>query len=223
MSHAHNAIIRGLNAIIQQAPYVKASTEPGYSAKDVKDLLCYVSSWVKMVHHHHGVEETFIFPEVEKLSGRKGFMDDPKHQHEVFHDGLERLLEYAESTTTSPQNYRWTGPEGMKQIVDSFSKDLTDHLYAEIDLFLAMGDLDNEGLKKVWKEGAAEAKKQSSLGLLVGPRTRPSLRRGMDMKVVRRLTLGSTTCSLAFSEPPTRPSKAGCTTSLRFRWSYLIS
>ncbi|ROT35339.1 hypothetical protein SODALDRAFT_328664 [Sodiomyces alkalinus F11] len=57
-----------------------------------------------MVHHHHSIEETYIFPEIEKFSGRPGFMDDPKHQHEEFHDGIEKLVTY--TTTTQPDNYR---------------------------------------------------------------------------------------------------------------------
>ena len=158
MAHVHNVLIRGLNAIVQQAPYVT-------SKKDTKDLLVYVSCWVKMVEHHHDTEESFIFPELEKFAGKRGLMDDPKHQHELFHDGLERLLKYAEST--QPENYRWDGPGGMKEIVDSFSKELMDHLCAEIDLFLALKDLDSAGLKKTWDEGEAIAARQSNFNLLV--------------------------------------------------------
>lgn len=165
MANAHNAIIRGVNAIVQQAPYVATSTDKAYKEQDVKDLLFYVSSWVKSVEHHHWAEESFIFPEFEKFSGRPGFMDDPKHQHALFHGGLERLLAYAQSV--EPQDYRWLGVGGLKEIMDSFSKPLMDHLYAEVDLFLSLKDVDSAGLRKTWDGGEAIAKKHSSLALLV--------------------------------------------------------
>lgn len=77
MALAHNALNRSLNAIIQQTPYVKTSTNPAHNARDIKDLGFCVSSWVKMVGHHHGTEESFIFPQMEKLSSKQGYMDDP--------------------------------------------------------------------------------------------------------------------------------------------------
>ncbi|KAJ4393001.1 hypothetical protein N0V93_002205 [Gnomoniopsis smithogilvyi] len=162
MTHVHNVLIRGLNSFYQQAPYVKTHTEPGYKEKDVKDLLAYVTAWVKMVEHHHDTEEAFIFPEIEQLSGKPGFMGVATEQHEAFHGGLERLLAFAEST--KPADFKWVG--GMKEVVDSFSEALMDHLTKEIDLFLSMGSLDSEGLRKAWDKGEANATKQTNLALL---------------------------------------------------------
>lgn len=165
MAHAHNILIRGLNAILQQAPYVPVATDDQYNVQDVKDLLFYVQSWSKMVNHHHWVEESYIFPEIEKFTGRAGIMDDPKHQHELFHDGMEKLLAYA--TDTKPENYRWQGSGGMKEIIDSFSKHLTDHLYAEIDIFLGMDDIDGAGMRRTWEKAEKIAQQTGNLGMLV--------------------------------------------------------
>lgn len=164
MANAHNVIIRGLNAIMQQAPYVKISTDPAYNQKDVQDLLFYVSLWVEMVQHHHSNEESFIFPELEKFSGKPGLLDDSKHQYKLLRGGLERLLAYTQAT--NPQDYRWDGSEGMEKIIDSFSKDLIDHLHAEVEVFLAMKDLDSAGLSKTWDQGTAIAKKAANLSML---------------------------------------------------------
>ncbi|KAI6084962.1 hypothetical protein F4821DRAFT_261497 [Hypoxylon rubiginosum] len=164
MANAHNVIIRGLNAIIQQAPYVRDSNDPRYKAQDVKDLLFYVDAWTKMVNHHHAVEESFMFPDLKKFSGNPSLMDEAQHQHELFHDGLERLLAYC--STTKPEEYRWEGSGGMKEIIDSFSKHLTDHLYAEIDEFLNMKDLDDVGLRKTWDRAEDVAKQTGNIGML---------------------------------------------------------
>ncbi|KAI9152275.1 hypothetical protein HJFPF1_09504 [Paramyrothecium foliicola] len=164
MTHVHNTIIRSLNAILQQAPHVPVATDDNYVAQDVKDLLFYVQSWVKMVNHHHSVEESFMFPELEKFSGIAGLMDDPKHQHELFHDGLGQLLTYA--LTTQPDDYRWKGPSGMEALINSFSKALTDHLYAEIDVFMGMKHLDSAGLLQTWEETEKVAKDSGNIGML---------------------------------------------------------
>ncbi|KAH9907273.1 hypothetical protein F4778DRAFT_529547 [Xylariomycetidae sp. FL2044] len=164
MVHSHNCLIRGLNAIIQQAPNVPTALSPAYKAKDVSDLLFFVHSWTKMVHHHHWTEESFIFPEIESFSGRPGLMDNPKHQHELFQEGLDRLAEYA--SATKPGDYRWDGPSGMRAIVDSFSEPLIQHLYAEIDDFLALKDLDSAGLEKTWDKAEAVAKQTGNLKML---------------------------------------------------------
>ncbi|KAI0383580.1 hypothetical protein F5Y04DRAFT_278761 [Hypomontagnella monticulosa] len=146
MANAHNVMIRGLNSIIHQAPCISA--ENGSTEKDVKDLFFYIQSWIKLIHHHHHVEESLLFPEIEKFSGKPGLMHDPKHEHELFHDGMEQLMTY--TSTTKPQEYRW---ERMKEIIDSFSEPLTNHLHAEIDVFLALKDVDSKGLAKIWSQG----------------------------------------------------------------------
>ena len=92
-------------------------------------------------------------------------MDEPIHQHELFHPGMERLLAYA--TTTKPDEYRWEGAGGMKEILDSFSTHLTNHLYAEIDVFLGLKDLDSVGLRKTWDRAEGIAKSTGNIGLLV--------------------------------------------------------
>ncbi|KXJ88328.1 hypothetical protein Micbo1qcDRAFT_190081 [Microdochium bolleyi] len=165
MAHVHNTLIRGLNAILLQGPHVPDASDPkDYNQTDVQDLLYYVRCWCEMVNHHHDVEEAFIFPELEKFSGQPGLMEDPRHQHSLFHDGMERLLAYA--TATTPAEYRWLGDSGMKHIIDSFSKALTDHLYAEIEVLLKLGHLDSEGLKKTWIKAEDIAKAKGGLSLL---------------------------------------------------------
>ncbi|KAI1332883.1 hypothetical protein F5Y16DRAFT_356867 [Xylariaceae sp. FL0255] len=148
MTHAHNAIIRGLNAILLQAPNVPSSSDKDYKPKDVKDLLWFTGAWIKMVNHHHSVEETYIFPEMGKFSGDPNLMEGPLHQHTLFQNGLDALSAYV--VNTRPEAFRWGSAGGMQEIVDSFSKHLTDHLYDEIDVFLGLGYLDSEGFKKVW-------------------------------------------------------------------------
>ena len=165
MAHAHNVILRGLNAIYQQAPHVPTSNTPIYKPRDVKDLLFYVRSWTKTVEHHHDTEETCMFPELAGFAGKPGLMDGPKHQHEEFTPGLDKLLQYA--TNTKPDAYRWTGRGGMKEIIDGFGASLTKHLNEEIDTILSLGFMDSVGLRKCWDKAEVYAKAQGNIGMLV--------------------------------------------------------
>jgi hypothetical protein len=166
MAYSHNCFLRGLNAIVLQAPHVPSADDPAYSAQDVRDLLYYVASWVKMVEHHHHTEETCIFPDTEALAGKPGLMAGPKEQHDEFTPGLDRLLKYAEET--QPEDYRWEGEGGMKSIIDGFAPSLTKHLYEEIDVVLGLRDLDSQGLRACWDRGEEKAKAAGKIDLLVG-------------------------------------------------------
>ncbi|KAL2014834.1 hypothetical protein VTN00DRAFT_2359 [Thermoascus crustaceus] len=164
MAYSHNCLLRGLNAILLQAPHVPSSGSPGYTAQDVRDLLFYVASWVKTVEWHHHTEETCMFPDIEAFTGQPGIMDGPKGQHEEFTPGLDRLLRYAQEMP--PEEYRWEGPGGMKEIIDGFAPSLTKHLYEEIDVFLGMGNLDSAGLRRCWDEAEEVAKAKGKFYML---------------------------------------------------------
>lgn len=165
MVHSHNCLLRGLNAIVQQAPHVPEVSELGYVAQDVKDLLFYVHSWTKTVDHHHHTEETTMFPLIEKLTGIPGLMSGPKHQHEKFHGGLVDLQNYVISLSDRPEAYQWSS---MKSIIDGFASDLIQHLTEEIDVLLNLEKVcDSDGLRAVWAEVERVAKANGNLSLLV--------------------------------------------------------
>lgn len=201
MAQAHNILIRGLNAIVLQAPHVPDSSSPDYIEQDVKDLLSYTNSWIKMVHHHHGVEEDYMFPEVDVILGRQGVMAEPKGQHELFHDGLDRLTAY--TTETKPSTYKWEGKGGMKEIVDTFAKHLADHLHAEVEYLLTLEEI-GDAVAQAFNKAEDIAKKAGSLDLLVRPGddTSHSIDRAILFEAIRRTDDGyeltrhcSTPCS----------------------------
>lgn len=166
MAYSHNCLLRGLNAIILQAPHIAPAGSPGYAEQDVRDLLFYVAAWVKTVEHHHHTEETCLFPEIEAFTGRPGLLNGPKGQHEEFRSGLERLLRYVQETR--PEDYRWEGGGGMKSIIDSFAPSLTRHLYEEIDVFIqTLREFDSDGSRACWDKAEQVAKATGNISLLV--------------------------------------------------------
>ena len=170
MALAHNCILRALNSILLQAPHIPTSTEPGYRAQDVADLLFYTASYVNFVEHHHHAEETRLFPGIKKVAGQPGLMEGLKRQHATFWPGLEGLLAYTEKT--KPMSYRWEGEGGTKAIIDGFATAMTEHLYEEVEVLLSLGHLDNEGLKRCGKETEDAAKASGTIEVMVsGERT----------------------------------------------------
>lgn len=149
MVAAHNSMIRGINAIVLQAPNV-------HSLPDVADLLYLCQIWTISIGHHHTVEERFLFPQVEALSGKPELMAENAEQHRAFHDGLEAFATYAKET--KPEAYRW---EDMKAVIDAFMPPLYEHLRDEIPTILALRELDSGELKKIWKTLEDHAKGDS--------------------------------------------------------------
>lgn len=156
MSLIHNIIIRGLNSIVRQAPYIPDASRPGYNAQDVRDLLFFIQAWCKNLDHHHNVEETTFFPLVEAMTGIVGLMDDLEVEHEEFHPGIMNLRAYAENMYSRPGDYRWAT---LKAIIVGFGPALINHLHAEIEFLLKMDQFDDEGLKRCWKESGKVAEK----------------------------------------------------------------
>ena len=74
-------------------------------------------------------------------------------------------MQYA--TEISPENYKWHGAGGMKEIIDGFAPSLTKHLYEEIPIFLDMRRLESTGLRKCWDAAEEVAKAKGKIHMLV--------------------------------------------------------
>lgn len=187
MTHVHNVLNRILNSIVQQAPYIASSDQPGYVEQDVEDLLEFTAIFVDFIKGHHYHEESCLFPEIEALAGQPGLMDDPKHQHDTFSPGLDRLAEYCK--VCSPRDYRWKGPGGMKEIIDSFGQPLYEHLVAEVEALLTLTHLDSDGLRACWTKFEAQARKA---GIRTGLVSCTSVLIALQDPILTRITQYST-------------------------------
>jgi len=149
MANIHNMLLRGLNSIVRQAPYVPDSSRPEYEAEDVRDLLSYVRAWIHTLQHHNEVEDLMFFPQVEKMTGIVDLMDELEEQHEDFEGGLAMLKQYVDKVCDKPQHYRWVT---MRTMIYDFAPALVHHLHDEIDFLLSMDRYNGEGLRKCWFE-----------------------------------------------------------------------
>jgi hemerythrin-like domain-containing protein len=147
MANAHNGMLRALNSIYQQCMHVK---EP----KDVKDLLLYATFWCDWIHEHHTGEETFLFPQIEEITGVKGLMEVNVAQHHAFMEGLEAFHKYAKETKVE----EYDGLK-LKLLIDRFGGKLTKHLTEEIGTLLSLKTYDGPALKKAYLKFDGEMRK----------------------------------------------------------------
>ncbi|KAL1848700.1 hypothetical protein VTK73DRAFT_10089 [Phialemonium thermophilum] len=121
MAMVHNLLIRGLNAIYLQAPYVQAADE--------KHFFTFINLWATLLELHHDSEETDFFPAIETLSGEKGIMDANVEQHRAFHDGLTELRKFIDDCAAGREKYNG---RHVVELIDKFGPPLAHHLADEI-------------------------------------------------------------------------------------------
>ncbi|KAJ7455306.1 hypothetical protein B0H11DRAFT_2244592 [Mycena galericulata] len=97
MAISHNMFIRGLNAINAQAE--------GIREDQVEPFAFFCISFFEMVHHHHRIEETFLFPFYEQKLGPNS-MDGNIEQHHAFIDGLLDLETYFKEVHAGTASYK---------------------------------------------------------------------------------------------------------------------
>jgi hypothetical protein len=157
MAHAHNCMLRGLNAIYLQAPHVKTHV-------DSADLIFLTASWVDWLTDHHQLEEELMFPGFETALGQPGFLTAAVEQHEVFSRELDGLRQYAAMSSAAKD---FDAGELRKRI-DALGPLLREHLADEIGMLQRMqefcqgkqGDEKAQGLLKVYQASQAKAGKQ---------------------------------------------------------------
>lgn len=103
-----------------------------------------------MVEEHHGVEDSFLFPELERLTGKPNIAESEKAAHEGLHEGLERLKEYTERTMGDGSGYAWEGEGGLREVIDGFTGEFRKHLGDEVDMLMSLKSCDSEELWRVW-------------------------------------------------------------------------
>jgi len=127
MTIVHNHLIRILNCIYQQAPFVSLP-------QDITDFVVFVHTWVMLIHEHHRSEEKFFFPWIEEHIGIKGYMEPNVEQHHAFEPGMKELEAYITALrlpADDPQKEIYSGQK-IRSIIDGFGGIITDHLKDEI-------------------------------------------------------------------------------------------
>ncbi|KAF7336752.1 Hemerythrin domain-containing protein [Mycena venus] len=120
MSIAHNMFIRGINAIYAQAE--------GINEEQVKPFTFFCVAFLGMLHHHHQIEETLLFPFFETKLGLHT-MDHNVEQHHAFMDGLDDLETYLKGVQSGTETY---SGKTIIQKLDAFADTLVEHLRDEI-------------------------------------------------------------------------------------------
>lgn len=131
MAHTHNAILRGLNSIYLQSPYLNTTTT---KAQDKSDFLFFTKTWASWVTHHHKIEEEILFPGFERVTGVPGLMARDVEQHHGFEGELQGFLKYVSEVGVEDVQ----GDEIRKRI-EAFGESFRVHLEQEVEGLIGLG------------------------------------------------------------------------------------
>jgi hemerythrin-like domain-containing protein len=158
MALAHNMFLRALNSIYLQAPLIHDPT-------DVADLYIFCEAWIHLIHHHHSIEESTFFSELEQYTHNPELTAREREQHKIIHEGLDQLQKYV--TETAPSDYKWTD---LETVFESFGSTLQTHLHEEVQMILDLKDnpaITEENILKAWEATEKEATNFSKPNMMV--------------------------------------------------------
>ncbi|KAI1105143.1 hypothetical protein F4804DRAFT_154181 [Jackrogersella minutella] len=141
----HNAMLRGLNALYLQAPFV-------HKQADIADFLFLTQAWSGWVSDHHEMKESTMIPSFESVLGLEaGSLFSTQH----FRNGDEgvdeggrnpqdipalllNLCTYAAETHPQPSSY---SPSTLQALLASVACVLVPHLHNQIPVLVQMSEL----------------------------------------------------------------------------------
>ncbi|KAI1812636.1 hypothetical protein GGS20DRAFT_522869 [Poronia punctata] len=133
LSHIHNAMIRGLNAIYIQTSHVQ---EP----QDIADLLFLAKSWARWVSDHHVFKERVLFPEFEKILAISAGGLTLRRDEEEIEARLHRIVTCTTATTTTTTTMRM-GMKDLQGLLSDLANTLVPHLNLQIGIMASMREM----------------------------------------------------------------------------------
>jgi hypothetical protein len=127
MALVHNCFIRALNSIYLQVPHVPAIEYPNFVAYSL-------ATYQGLMAHHDGEEHT-LFPELERLTGETGLMDENVDGHRAFDSKLGEWGYWLEACKKGRNSFN---SDTCTIMMDAFLPALHSHLCAEIPTLLAL-------------------------------------------------------------------------------------
>lgn len=117
------------------------------SFSSVYGRMCH--AWCVTIHEHHGNEEKYFFPWLEKTIGVEGFMEKNVEQHHAFNPGMEKFESYINALMEKKEK---NDGDKIVTLIDGFGTTLTDHLTDEVQTFLDLGKYESKIDWKVWNK-----------------------------------------------------------------------
>ncbi|GAA97326.1 uncharacterized protein L969DRAFT_17236 [Mixia osmundae IAM 14324] len=123
ISLVHNAFIRSLNTIVYWSRKVDSMSD-----KDKRDWFCYVELWAEALEHHHKLEESLIFPQLEeKLEKPQMASNVDAHRHIL--PGIEGLLSLTKQLINGEK--QWNQRDFLA-LLDTWLPTLNEHFKEEV-------------------------------------------------------------------------------------------
>jgi len=126
MTLMHNILIRGMNSIYNQAPFVAEA--------DLADFVAYSGVFCEVLDNHTRGEEVHMFPEIEKATGQQGLMSFNTSEHDQITPHLLALKTYLQTPHT-PTTFSATH---LQSLLTTLSVPLLSHFRSEIPEITAL-------------------------------------------------------------------------------------
>ncbi|KAJ7606364.1 hypothetical protein DFH06DRAFT_1486904 [Mycena polygramma] len=120
MAAAHNTFIQGINAVVAHAPTVPA--------EKVQPFMVFCLALVDNIHHHHDMEEIFLFPALEAKLGA-GALAHNVAQHAEFVPQLLELKTHLQAVQKGETAYDGVA---LVRMIHAFGDTMVEHLNDEI-------------------------------------------------------------------------------------------
>jgi hypothetical protein len=120
MAAVHNTFIQGMNAAIAHAPHI--------TEEKVQPFMIFTLTLLTAINHHHEMEETFYFPEMEKKLG-KGSLSGNVDEHQQLIPILEDAINWLKEVQDGKTKYDATV---LLEKFNAFGDLLMEHLNNEI-------------------------------------------------------------------------------------------
>lgn len=128
IAQIHNVMIRGVNSMLIQAPFISRPT-------DIKDFTDYCLTLCVLIHEHYNTEEVLTFPLIEDATGIPGIMDKNVVQHESF---LPMLYHFKNHLTQMKLVVRKYDTMKFVAHLNAFSGLMVQHLSDEVKMLVDM-------------------------------------------------------------------------------------
>ncbi len=120
----HNFFLRIINSVYLQCVNVERS------AADIPSFVAFARAWASSLHDHHTAEESYVFPDIEKITGIEGLMAGNVEQHHGFEEGVHAYAAYLDAVQEGKEKY---DGQKLSDIIDGFMPVLRQHLEEEVD------------------------------------------------------------------------------------------
>jgi hypothetical protein len=141
MIYFHNEFFKSLRAAygeLKVCTAVEGSLPMAIEPRYHRTLLI-ISQLCEHLQMHHSIEETYIFPQIDRCAGKPLMMSEVE-QHREIHIAIDALMSFVRKELRSKGEIKKENVETFIKLLDDMAVPLSQHLRDEIKTLLSLDD-----------------------------------------------------------------------------------